>query len=1313
MERNWTDYLKIHSNLQGARAAFEVDCEALLQELHPGQTVRAVRANPGDEGIDVYVGKIGVASIDVYQCKFFLGPLGKTQKDQIRESFNRAVGSTKFKMKKWALCAPFGDFDLTENIWWDSWQSKQEQAYGIPIELINGAKLIRQFKQTGLYQQVFQIEDSLKLTALHEAVTGPGGVMENNLVASQQLAQALALLNAAAQTKTESADVDAVLNIAEQFIKQYYPRTALRLLSQLNQYLEEHHSTNDKLLARCEYLMSTAHDECGEVSLAYLPVRQAHFLQPLNRLYAAGAALAEAEQGNLDEAQVTARDLLETTPDQPVAHAVLVFSQGTPHLAAALDKVPATVTQRPEFKLALLDLLQQVDVSSATLLVGSDLQDFPCPDVLTFDTERYWIVVAKLIIQLKAGKAVYQDSSFIPLAQDEVPIVIRRAYEVLTLYIRRLVGTEKYLMAGHALFVQGLAGYYLTGNTSEFDAYQAIFFQQSATHYRHFGMFWANLLARWAKPEAVLTVLAVLNPETEPDIDYLRFFQLRALNQLPEAQNSLARYLERVTVIEEEFYNRAVQYLLLFCPTTQEREAFLDLCHSRGQLSQVLPAKLLRVIALQADSNHRPEMVQLLGECEVLVQQMPNQFYTLDIAELYCLVEEHEKSVLMLRHLPLVPEARVEMMAERLQIDNLQGLGKGSEELLRRLKDWRLTRPAEKKYCFWEFQMAETLGDESRMLEVGECAHAAFPDDPTCYWLYIYALHLLGLSERLCPEIERVAQQPDLLERPHLFNAAGVAKQAGWQRLALDMLYPFACEREDIQARDKFMQLSLFGGKSPVAPTQAAIGTTVTFTLDGKPHPPLALTSAAVEDGQHPFAKQLLGLRTGDTFTVFNTLRNRPRQGVVLTLLDPHTALFQDILRQAEEQDGDFSVQSLRFASHDFEELERVLVEQFGADEQARRDATKELLAECAVGEAGFSAVARSVCSGNGLDAYRLLTSSDSAGFFVTPFAWYDQIELSPELDYILDWSTLPLFYQLHQAQLLNLPKSLWVSAQLPESLRELIAQKERIPPPRMSLTISKRQVRGVSYPDTYQQEELTFLRQLLVWVTEHCQCRLVPEKLDVLREAARQQKDWHKDDDYDYFNGILDTIFIADHSNALLISDDMVLNELLRQKDDIVSSEKFLRTFAAEQFNGAILPVLLQKCYVGLAIDAEVLLAQLIESGGGFRGAALQYLESLPLLVRADPRESLRIHKFLLILYLNSTLSPAQKSAATILVYVYALRHLNPVPALRRAIRQHIYQTFHLLPIHQTQLLQDFDLAWQLLSKQQLLGGVNSRYYF
>lgn len=274
----------------------------------------------------------------------------------------------------------------------------------------------------------------------------------------------------------------------------------------------------------------------------------------------------------------------------------------------------------------------------------------------------------------------------------------------------------------------------------------------------------------------------------------------------------------------------------------------------------------------------------------------------------------------------------------------------------------------------------------------------------------------------------------------------------------------------------------------------------------------------------------------------------------------------------------------------------------------------------------------------------------------------------------------------------------------MPDFLQDLIAEKEQFPEARMSLSISKNSVQRIPYSATYKQDELNLLRQLLSWVQEHCQWRPVPEKLDVVLEALRQDKDWHKEDERDYFAGVMDILFIADHADAVLVSDDMVINELLRRNGSLASSEKFLRVFTGQKFATDILPTLLQKGYVGLEVEAGVLLRLFIKAGGSFQGEALKYLESLPLIVRENPLELLRIHYFLHKLYLLESLTFAQISTAAVTVYLHALKYLNLIPELRAAVIECISRVFHLLPNHQNKIERDFELAWQQLREKRLL---------
>lgn len=169
MNRNWTDFKSIYSNLAGAREAFEDACETLYKKKHKDQHVSQVRVKQGDGGIDIFIGELGVEPITVIQCKFFLESFGTSQQSQIRDSFETAINSEKYELKEWILCIP-RIIDIDENTWWFRWKHKQLKKHkkeNVFIKLTNGNELIDLLKELDLYNQVFKIDDSIKLAEIH------------------------------------------------------------------------------------------------------------------------------------------------------------------------------------------------------------------------------------------------------------------------------------------------------------------------------------------------------------------------------------------------------------------------------------------------------------------------------------------------------------------------------------------------------------------------------------------------------------------------------------------------------------------------------------------------------------------------------------------------------------------------------------------------------------------------------------------------------------------------------------------------------------------------------------------------------------------------------------------------------------------------------------------------------------------------------------------------------------------------------------------------------------------------------------------
>ena len=159
LERDFR-YLRDQHGDAGAREIFEKICSQLFTALF-GTDAHNIKVSQGDEGIDILVGDFSAPS-DVYQCKYFIDGIGDSQKKQIRDSFNRAINSTVFKMKSWGLCLPC-ELTAKEFQWWSEWKNRMTKLHNVSIILLEGGYLIAQLKKQDIYTTAFDDDIRTKL----------------------------------------------------------------------------------------------------------------------------------------------------------------------------------------------------------------------------------------------------------------------------------------------------------------------------------------------------------------------------------------------------------------------------------------------------------------------------------------------------------------------------------------------------------------------------------------------------------------------------------------------------------------------------------------------------------------------------------------------------------------------------------------------------------------------------------------------------------------------------------------------------------------------------------------------------------------------------------------------------------------------------------------------------------------------------------------------------------------------------------------------------------------------------------------------
>ena len=166
MARDFDYLLKKHGR-EGSRQVFEDSCAKAFSKEFEG--AYPIKCNPGDEGIDVFVGDFS-DEIDVYQCKCFFYEIGDSQIGQINASFKKAIESKEYKLKNWILCVP-KSLTIDEVKWWSKWKKNKEKKFKIEIDLMDSIKLLNLIKKHNLHLELFDEEELIKLDQILEHLT--------------------------------------------------------------------------------------------------------------------------------------------------------------------------------------------------------------------------------------------------------------------------------------------------------------------------------------------------------------------------------------------------------------------------------------------------------------------------------------------------------------------------------------------------------------------------------------------------------------------------------------------------------------------------------------------------------------------------------------------------------------------------------------------------------------------------------------------------------------------------------------------------------------------------------------------------------------------------------------------------------------------------------------------------------------------------------------------------------------------------------------------------------------------------------------
>ena len=143
---------------------FEQFCFHLLKEQYPGIEIHHVQGGAGDEGVDLFCGDLEIGCV-VWQCKAFSNGVGKSQREKIKESLRRAVGSVKPRL--WVLCLSV-DLDVRTHRWWR--RLRESYSDRVELALVSASELVQQLIFRRTLREVFFPQVIMDVAGLRSAL---------------------------------------------------------------------------------------------------------------------------------------------------------------------------------------------------------------------------------------------------------------------------------------------------------------------------------------------------------------------------------------------------------------------------------------------------------------------------------------------------------------------------------------------------------------------------------------------------------------------------------------------------------------------------------------------------------------------------------------------------------------------------------------------------------------------------------------------------------------------------------------------------------------------------------------------------------------------------------------------------------------------------------------------------------------------------------------------------------------------------------------------------------------------------------------
>lgn len=532
--------------------------------------------------------------------------------------------------------------------------------------------------------------------------------------------------------------------------------------------------------------------------------------------------------------------------------------------------------------------------------------------------------------------------------------------------------------------------------------------------------------------------------------------------------------------------------------------------------------------------------------------------------------------------------------------------------LLELLKEWRLNADhQEVRLLEIELQLRTTLREWEESLDVVRTLYGIVPLTENLYATYLFILaknkrydEIAGLKD-LAPSISFTSDA-------YIHNTATALFEAGFLSDAMNFLLPYAQNKEKPALRMLYLTLSNATNEKETVFKQyeeVKEGVYVYYILNGiEQDDPLYMKPGS----NSRIINSLMGHKSGEKVLVEKEFGNAYDTVEIKEIVNHHYALLKGIYAEMKNPIAS-NLPTTMFQLPEtggVEALNDFLVKTFASQEEKRRKAVKECLDKYKAGEMPYGMVPVFLYEGDFIRGYYILCSNDH-GILLNPTCRQESIPDDPTIEYVLDYSSLMLFYELTRADGLTFKHQFVVSKVVEEIAERELEKLEKSPDESLSMNISLEGVEPIIQTKESKQWAMGLFRGLLEWIRQNCKIETAEGRLDLLMSHDNNVE---LPDAYslDY---VADYTKLVETKNRILISDDKLLQQMYLPRQQGISSHTYLKHHFDEDF---INRKMLSMYYIGVPVGADFVYEEFMKKQGGKDNVYDQalkgwcYLESL-----------------------------------------------------------------------------------------------------